>query len=53
MIPATDLYQKDSTMKWQWILFVIGTAACWGAYVPMLHEGQNAIGATKGTLSAF
>ena len=40
-------------MKWQWILFVIGTAACWGAYVPMLHEGQNAIGATKGPLRAF
>ncbi len=40
-------------MKWQWIMFVIGTAACWGAYVPMLHEGQNAIGATKGPLRAF
>lgn len=40
-------------MKWNWLAFVVMTALCWGAYVPMLHEGQNAIGATRGPLRAF
>lgn len=27
-------------MKMSWLLFVIGAAVCWGAYVPAIHHGQ-------------
>lgn len=39
-------------MKWQWLIFVIGTAVCWGAYVPVLHQGQTALGKNS-ALRAF
>jgi hypothetical protein len=29
-------------MKW-WIVFVLLTVVCWGAYVPTLHHGQSAL----------
>jgi len=25
-----------------WMLFVAGTILCWGAYIPVLHQGQGA-----------
>ena len=30
--------------NWLWLVFVCGTVLCWGAYGPMLHEGQMALG---------
>lgn len=27
-----------------WIVFVLMTVLCWGAYVPMIHHGQMAMG---------
>lgn len=27
-----------------WIWFVVMTILCWGAYIPVIHEGQAAIG---------
>lgn len=39
-------------MKTTWIIYVILTILCWGAYVPTLHQGQTAFG-TKGPLRAF
>lgn len=27
-----------------WMVFVLVTVVCWGAYVPMLHTGQKALG---------
>ena len=29
--------------NWLWFVFVCGTILCWGAYGPMLHEGQMAL----------
>jgi hypothetical protein len=40
-------------MKQPWIWFVIMTIVCWGAYVPTIHEGQNAIGGKGRALWAF
>lgn len=34
-----------------WLLFVIGTALCWGAYGPAIHEGQ--MGLNKNPWKAF
>ena len=34
-----------------WIVFVLGAVLSWGAYVPMLHEGQTLL--NKGSLRAF
>lgn len=36
----------------QWHYFVIMTIICWGAYVPMLHMGQKALG-KESALRAF
>lgn len=35
-----------------WMLFVIMTICCWGAYVPTLHHGQQALGKNS-ALRAF
>lgn len=35
-----------------WIIYVLLTVLCWGAYVPTLHHGQMAFG-SKGPLRAF
>ena len=29
--------------KWLWLVFVLGTIICWGAYGPTLHKGQMAL----------
>lgn len=34
-----------------WIVFVIGAAVSWGAYVPMIHQGQVLL--DRGALRAF
>ncbi len=34
-------------------LCIIGTIACWGAYVPTIHHGQLGFGEPKGPLRAF
>ena len=36
-----------------WIMYVIGTILCWGAYVPTIHGGQLGFGEPKGPLRAF
>jgi hypothetical protein len=36
-----------------WIMYVIGTIICWGAYVPTIHAGQVGFGEPKGPLRAF
>jgi len=39
-----------------WLFFVIGAFLCWGSYVPVLHEGQTALGGGNpkpGALRAF
>jgi len=33
-------------MKWIW--FVVMTILCWGAYIPVIHQGQAAIGGKPG-----
>ena len=39
-------------MKFElWIVFVLGAVLSWGAYVPMLHEGQVLL--DKGSIRAF
>jgi uncharacterized membrane protein len=40
-------------MKSTALLFVLGAILSWGAYVPTIHEGQNAIEKNKGALRAF
>jgi hypothetical protein len=30
--------------NYNWVWFVLGTAACWGAYGPSIHEGQLGLG---------
>src|SRR5262245_50528705 len=43
---------KDS----MWLFFVVGAFLSWGSYVPVLHEGQTALGGGKpapGALRAF
>ncbi len=36
-----------------WMLFVLGTILCWGAYVPMIHNGQLGFGSKNSALRAF
>ncbi len=38
-----------------WMVFVAGAILSWGAYVPVLHEGQKTLGGTpkEGALRAF
>ena len=38
-----------------WLVFVLGAVLSWGAYVPVLHEGQKTLGGTpkEGALRAF
>ncbi len=36
-----------------WIWFVVLTVICWGAYVPMIHNGQMSIGGKNKGLWAF
>ena len=31
-------------MSWWWLAFVVGAVLSWGVYVPVLHEGQQALG---------
>lgn len=41
---------------WMWLFFVVGAFLSWGCYVPVLHEGQSALGGGKpgpGALRAF
>ena len=42
-------------MKYIWLAFVVGAILSWGAYVPILHEGQGALGGTPkgGAVRAF
>lgn len=43
-------------MKFEWWMFVIGAVMSWGVYVPVLHEGQSAMGGGKpsdGAVRAF
>lgn len=43
-------------MKFEWWMFVIGAVLSWGIYVPVLHEGQSAMGDGKpsaGAIRAF
>lgn len=37
----------------KWLIFVLLTILCWGAYVPTIHEGQLAIGGKSRGLWAF
>jgi uncharacterized membrane protein len=34
-----------------WMVFVVGAILSWGAYVPMLHEGQSLL--NRGSIRAF
>jgi hypothetical protein len=36
-----------------WLIFVLVTVVCWGAYVPLLHKGQMAFGSKNSALRAF
>jgi hypothetical protein len=36
-----------------WLIFVLCTIVCWGAYVPTLHHGQSALGGKNTALRAF
>lgn len=43
-------------MKFEWWMFVVGAVLSWGIYVPVLHEGQSAMGDGKpsaGAVRAF
>ena len=40
-------------MKAVWPIFVLITILCWGAYVPVLHKGQFALGGRNAALRAF
>lgn len=40
-------------MKMNWLLFVIGAAVCWGAYVPAIHHGQLGFTGANRALRAF
>ncbi len=40
-------------MKAVWPIFVVLTILCWGAYVPVLHKGQFALGGKNAALRAF
>ncbi len=49
--PIPDTRRKEQ-MKSTWLLFVVVTILCWGAYVPTLHQGQTALGKNS-ALRAF
>ncbi|MGB0715523.1 MAG: hypothetical protein ACPGXK_06580 [Phycisphaerae bacterium] len=36
-----------------WMIFVVCTILCWGAYVPTLHNGQKAFNDNNSALRAF
>ena len=36
-----------------WLLFVMVTVLCWGAYVPTIHAGQVGFGPKPNALRAF
>lgn len=36
-----------------WLVFVLGTIICWGAYVPTIHHGQLGFGSRNSALRAF
>lgn len=36
-----------------WLFFVACTVLCWGAYVPTIHQGQQALGGKNTALRAF
>lgn len=36
-----------------WLLFVVITIVCWGAYVPTVHHGAQSFGGGRGSLRAF
>ncbi len=36
-----------------WMICVVVTMLCWGAYVPMIHHGANAFEARHGSFRAF
>ncbi|MEK6675872.1 MAG: hypothetical protein AABZ47_09495 [Planctomycetota bacterium] len=36
-----------------WMIFVLCTVLCWGAYVPTLHHGQKALGEKNTAMRAF
>lgn len=36
-----------------WHVFVLATIVCWGAYVPMIHNGQQAFGPKPNAFRAF
>jgi hypothetical protein len=36
-----------------WMIFVVCTILCWGAYVPTLHSGQLSFGGKSAPLRAF
>jgi len=36
-----------------WLLFVVATILCWGAYVPTLHNGQISFGGKSAAMRAF
>lgn len=36
-----------------WLICVLVTVVCWGAYVPMLHKGQLGFAKTNNALRAF
>lgn len=40
-------------MKQTWLVFVVLTVLCWGAYVPMIHSGQKMIGGKAAGLWAM
>ncbi len=42
----------ESARSW-WLLFVVVTVVCWGAYVPTIHHGQKAFGSPNSALRAF
>jgi uncharacterized membrane protein len=42
---------KEKMMKDMWVVFVAGAILSWGAYVPVLHEGQTFL--NRGSLRAF
>src|SRR3982751_2539809 len=38
---------------WIWLFFVVGAFLSWGCYVPVLHEGQTALGGGNPKLGAL
>jgi len=40
-------------MKSLWLLFVVGAALAWGAYVPTIHHGQLSLGGPNRAMRAF